>query len=766
MSDRVPRHLGKYEVLEPLGSGGMAEVWKAFDTQLRRQVAIKVIHPNIANDPVFIQRFTREAQTIAMLRHPNIMRIHDLHVNARREDGSDDTITYMVMEYIQGQTLAQYLRGDARARDLADPAAIIHLFAPICRALDYAHQQLVIHRDIKPANILLDQTNTTRNPMGEPMLSDFGLAKALTGGAATVTGTVIGTPLYMSPEQIQDKPLTKEADLYSLAAVLYEVCAGAPPFDGESVPGILMRHLTEEPTPPDQLNPHLPTAVSSVLARGLAKEPRDRYHSAVALLVALAEAFGVAIPNDVAERGGLREGATPASADATILPMAATSASATILPGAAASATASAVSLPSGGTTLARFSARLPTPIVKAGQTALARLPTPQAVRRLSGPQRALAIALVVVLLASGLGGYILLTHRALATSGAASTMVGQALFVSSGQVNSAVTTGINDEVQINLQGIPAPQAGKAYYAWLLPDTSQSEAPDVLLGRLIVKQGAIHFLYRGDSQHTDLLAITSRFLITEESASVTLEVPSPDLSAWRYYAALPQKPAPGQKYSLLDHLRHLLASDPNLEAAGLHGGLDIWAFRDTQQVFQWALGARNEWNAQRYDSVRYKAIAMLDLLDGSANVGRDAPAGSPIAANATIAQVGLLEFSPTTQNPPGYLYHIALHVNGVLQSPGSTQYQRTEATQITTALDAIKLALGQARHDATQLANMSDNQLAQPATLSLLNDLVTAMTTAYQGKVNPTTNQAQNGMSQLYPDVQKLATLRVASYGK
>ncbi len=144
--------------------------------------------------------------------------------------------------------------------------------------------------------------------------------------------------------------------------------------------------------------------------------------------------------------------------------------------------------------------------------------------RQLRGPQRAIAIALVAVLLVSGLGAYILLSHRA-GGSTAADVTVGQAFFVSSGQVNSAVTTGINDEVQINLQGIPAPQAGKAYYAWLLPDTSQSEAPDVLLGRLTVRQGAIHFLYRGDSQHTDLLAITSRFLITEESASVTPEVP-------------------------------------------------------------------------------------------------------------------------------------------------------------------------------------------------------------------------------------------------
>src|SRR6185437_2371667 len=175
MIHRVPRRLGKYEVQEPLGQGGMAEVWKAFDTRLRRAVAIKVMHANLTADPDFVSRFTREAQTVAALRHPNIVQIYDFHIGDQAQ-GSDagaaaepadpaDTIAYMVMEYIQGQTLAQYLQReaqrDAHERDLATPATIIRLFTPICLALDYAHQQGVIHRDIKPANILLDQRNTT-----------------------------------------------------------------------------------------------------------------------------------------------------------------------------------------------------------------------------------------------------------------------------------------------------------------------------------------------------------------------------------------------------------------------------------------------------------------------------------------------------------------------------------------------------------------------------------------------------------------------------
>ncbi len=669
------------------------------------------------------------------------------------------------MEYIQGQTLAQYLRGASRADDPLAPAAIIRLFTPICLALDYAHQQGVIHRDIKPANILLDERNTTRNPMGEPVLSDFGLAKMLTGRTATVTGSLLGTPLYMSPEQIQDKPLSDRSDLYSLGAVLYEVCAGAPPFDGDSVAGILMRHITEPPAPPDQLNPQLPSSVAGVLVKSLAKDSQERYPSASALLTALAEAFGTPVPEEITTMAALRERASQA---APTVPAATEDGEATILPrrspavsALAATELAAAPTLPTGTP---------PAPGAPSGETALARLSArmaaaPQAVRRLRGPRLAIAIALVCALLASGLGAFIYLSHRGVSASHA-SAAVGQVSFVNSGRANAAASAGINDEVQITLQGIPAPQPGKSYYAWLLPDLRQSEAPDVLLGKLTVQQGAIRFLYPGDSQHTDLLAITSRFLITQEAANVTPDIPSPDLSAWRYYAQLPQTPASGQKYSLLDHLRHLLAKDPDLEAAHLHGGLVIWAFRDTRQVYQWGLSARDDWNAQDYGGVRARAIAMLDYLDGSANVARDVPAGTPILADSHIAQVGLLEFDPTHQNPPGYLYHIDLHLNGVLQAPGATQDQRAEAAKIAAGLSNVKLALTQARHDATLLVHMSDSQLAQPSTLSLINDLVTATTTAYQGQTTSAPNQTKDGMSQLYPEIQQLAAFTVTAYPK
>lgn len=201
MINRVPRRLGKYEVQEPLGRGGMTEVWKAFDTQLRRNVAIKVMHANLAADPEFITRFTREAQVIAALRHPNIVQIYDFHVGAQREESAAeatadapaapaapagaDTIAYMVMEYIQGQTLAQYLRGGSRKSALA-ATAIVRLFTPICLALDYAHQQGVIHRDIKPANILLRADD-------DALLADFGIAQLAAQSGDTPSGMVLGT---------------------------------------------------------------------------------------------------------------------------------------------------------------------------------------------------------------------------------------------------------------------------------------------------------------------------------------------------------------------------------------------------------------------------------------------------------------------------------------------------------------------------------------------------------------------------------------------
>jgi len=849
----APRRLGKYELQVLLGRGGMAEVWKALDTQLQRYVAIKLMHANLQADPDFITRFTREAQIIAALRHPNIVQIYDFHISEGDEAGTAeaDTLAYMVMEYIKGSTLAHYIYNTSRKKQFPSATEIIRLFTPISLAIDYAHQQGMIHRDIKPANILLDQTHTARNPMGEPILSDFGLAKLLNTASQTVTGTLLGTPQYISPEQVQNRPVSKQTDIYALGTVLYEIFTGEPLFKGESLTGIMMQHLLEMPTEPHLVNPNLPPALSQVLLKSLAKNPADRFSNAAVMTAGIAEALSVPLPEDLqlaivsTEETNPSEDATAplrsssSSLAATVISSSSVSSDGSLvvapdaatvvsegsvlstLPPGKVEAISSPIHLPDSETQLsmevekavdltdqsaasdvpvdepptvvaqtepdevpARVSEPSATSIQTKPEAATAPvpaslpdaapvssseappvlpappLPASQKRRRL---QIALVAVLICVLLGSGLGTFLLLSHRSVTAPVVASSIVGQASFVSSGQVDMTTNLGNNDEFQINLRNIPAPQTGESYYGWLLPDKSQSEAAPILLGKASVDRGTLHLFYSGDSAHTNLLDMTSRFLITEESASTTPVIPSPDLSRWRYYAEIPQTPAAGQTYSLLDHLRHLLSNDPTLEAAHLQGGLNIWAYRNTQSIMDWAGSANDAWNKKDFTSVHRQVVSILDYLDGTKLVQEDVPSGTPIFADPQIAQVGLLEIK-RNQDPPGYIYHIDLHLNGVLTSPGATQYQRNLAIQINAGINNVDGWLVQIHHDAIQLARMNDTQLALPSSLALLKDMATQANNAYKGHIDSSTGHQQIGVTQVFRLVQQLASFEVKPY--
>src|SRR5437588_2225506 len=240
------RRLGKYELLERLGRGGMAEVWKARDTQLQRYVAIKILHANLQEDPNFITRFEREAQLIASLHHPNIVQIHDFQVS--RSSESEAPIAYMVMDYVEGGTLVDYIASTSARGNIPSPTEIVHLFTSISLAIDYAHQKGMIHRDIKPANILLDQRNTVRNPMGEPVLTDFGVAKLLGVSSSTLSSSQSGTPLYSSPEHARGYPGNERSDLYALGIILYEMVTGVPPFQGTTPVAVITQHINAAPT--------------------------------------------------------------------------------------------------------------------------------------------------------------------------------------------------------------------------------------------------------------------------------------------------------------------------------------------------------------------------------------------------------------------------------------------------------------------------------------------------------------------------------------
>jgi eukaryotic-like serine/threonine-protein kinase len=266
-----PRRIASYTLLESIGYGGMAVVYRARQDSLDRTVAIKVLSESLAASPEFKQRFKREAQTAANLRHPNVITVYDF--------GEDERgVPYLVLEYVEGPTLADLMDvglDDERVADLLDQ---------IAAGLDYAHARGVVHRDVKPGNVL-----TTAD--GRVVLADFGLAWLIEGAQLTLTGGMIGTPEYMSPEQAAGLPFDQRADVYALGVVLYEMLVGDRPFVAETPFGILLQRL-QEPAPSVLLaRPELPEAVGDVLDTALLRDPASRYDSAGALARAFRAAF-------------------------------------------------------------------------------------------------------------------------------------------------------------------------------------------------------------------------------------------------------------------------------------------------------------------------------------------------------------------------------------------------------------------------------------------------------------------------------------------
>jgi serine/threonine-protein kinase len=259
--DLVRRELKKeYDILEELGRGGMAIVYKARERELERDVAIKVLPASLAFDKEFVERFEREARTSAKLEHPNIIPIYRV--------GKSGRVIYFVMKYLRGQPLSAVLA----ARGSLAPGEIRLVLAQVARALAYAHKSGIVHRDIKPDNIMFDEH-------GHAVVTDFGIAKAATGGKLTGTGMSIGTPHYMSPEQARAQGLDGRSDIYSLGVVAYQCLTGAVPYDGDDSFSIGYKHIMEEmPTPlldtPEQRE------LLEVIRRMMAKAPEDRFQTA------------------------------------------------------------------------------------------------------------------------------------------------------------------------------------------------------------------------------------------------------------------------------------------------------------------------------------------------------------------------------------------------------------------------------------------------------------------------------------------------------
>ncbi len=300
----------RYRVVARLGSGGMADVYLAEDNLLGRRVALKLLHHRFAEDQEFVERFRREASSAAGLSHPNVVGVFDR--------GEWDGTYYIAMEYLPGRSL----KAVVREHGALSPTDAIDIVVQILLATRFAHKRGIIHRDIKPHNVILDEE-------GRAKVTDFGIARA---GASdmTMTGSIMGTAQYLSPEQAQGYAVSETSDLYAVGVVLYELLTGSVPFEGDSAVSIALKQVSVEPVPPSERNPEVGPALDAVVMRALAKQPSARFASADEFIAALQQArVGIApapapapngppptaaafvVPPLPAGRDGSREGEDP-----------------------------------------------------------------------------------------------------------------------------------------------------------------------------------------------------------------------------------------------------------------------------------------------------------------------------------------------------------------------------------------------------------------------------------------------------------------------
>lgn len=269
----------RYRIKQRIGGGGMANVYLARDIILDRDVAIKVLRPEFASDPEFIERFDREAQAATSLSHPNIVNIYDV--------GDEDDILYIVMEYVDGMTLKEYILEHGPL----DVATALDIMEQLTSAIHHAHMNGLVHRDIKPQNILIDRR-------GKIKVTDFGIAVALSATALTQTNSILGSVHYLSPEQARGGKATKKSDIYSLGIVFYELLTGKVPFSGHSPVSIALKHLQDETPSVREFNSDIPQSVENIILKATAKDPFHRYQSAAEMEEAIKRALDPDVLNE------------------------------------------------------------------------------------------------------------------------------------------------------------------------------------------------------------------------------------------------------------------------------------------------------------------------------------------------------------------------------------------------------------------------------------------------------------------------------------
>lgn len=330
---------------------------------------------------------------------------------------------------------------------------------------------------------------------------------------------------------------------------------------------------------------------------------------------------------------------------------------------------------------------------------------------------------------------------------------IGYMSFVSSGKFAMNSNQGMDDEMQIVLHHVLVPEPDKIYYVWLAGDTMQSETSWKRIGALTLSNGNASLFYPGDQQHTNLLATYSHLLITEEDTQSLPLQPTYDSSNWKYHAAISQVPNPKDitHYSLLNHLRHLLAVDPEIQKMGLQGGLDYWLFWNMQEIVTLTAFATKGFSIHNTRTTHNQLMCIMGYLDGQSYIHNDIPSGTNIQVNPSLAQIGLLYGAPQQQIPAS-LTHIENHINGVYSSPGVTTGQRELASLLQNKMNNLNQQLIQVHLDAKQLANMSNTQLSQQTTHTLLQNMETQV------------QDASNEANWIYMNIQYLATLNIQAY--
>ena len=557
MTEPSATAFGKYTVARLLGRGGMATVYEANDPDLGRRVAIKVVHPHLAFEAGFRERFQAEARLVASLRHPNIVQVYDFDATGAQ--------TFMVMEFLEGGTLRDRIEvSNAIGQSVMPFEQCAALMESLGSALDYAHDKGAIHRDIKPANIMFTSA-------GVPVITDFGIAKIMGGSQLTTSGSIVGSPAYIAPEQANAGKVDGRADQYALGCVLYELLTGRLPFPGDNMASVLMQHMTQPPQPPRELNPALPAAAEAVVLKALAKEPIERY----AIVADMAHAFRMALSAPPKTRTSNLPISSAAQMEATVVePRAA--------PKTEVRTKVEAPRTPSAPTPLppaADMPAAPPAGAPPDTETRTARLN--------AGRQRVLLFAgLFILLVLIAAGGFAFLNNKPTASGTAANNL------------RFRDGTRSTDEIALSLTSLPAPAAGTQYEAWLTGDGGEKRR-SLGLPKFNGASGALVFT------NPDGKNLLGDF----DAVEISIE-PSPD-----------NNPLPSGKLVLrgtlppqaLVHLRHLLVAREDTPG---HIGYATGLLREARTLQQTGADLLTAQQARDLTAVRANAERIANLIEG------------------------------------------------------------------------------------------------------------------------------------------------------